>query len=151
MSRTETVRSARDDEAAAVAALVTAAGLPTLGLDQAWATVVADDTDGLAGVAALERHGPPGAPAFLLRSVAVRADRRGTGLGAALVTAALDAADGGGSGGRATVGLLTETAAGYFDRFGFTEVPRDRLPAALSASPELTTLCPASARAYLRG
>jgi amino-acid N-acetyltransferase len=37
----------------------------------------------------------------------------------------------------APVGLLTETAAGYFLRFGFVDVPRDDLPPALAASPEL--------------
>jgi amino-acid N-acetyltransferase len=81
--------------------------------------------------------------------VAVRADRRGTGLGTALVRSALEAADRD-AGGPAVVGLLTDTAAGYYDRFGFAEVARSAFPQQLMASPELTTLCPASARAFLR-
>lgn len=103
----------------------------------------------MVGVAALERYGTHGAPVFLLRSVAVRPDCRGSGLGAALVTAALAAADAQ-VGRRATVGLLTETAEGYFDRFGFARVDRDALPSALAASAELSGACPDSARAYLR-
>jgi hypothetical protein len=48
----------------------------------------------------------------------------------------------------APVGLLTETAADYFPRHGFTAVDRDPLPAALTASAELRL--PASAHALLR-
>lgn len=70
-------------------------------------------------------------------------------MGAALVTAALATADAE-AGGTATVALLTETADGYFDRFGFTAVKRDTLPAALAASPELAGACADTARAYLR-
>jgi amino-acid N-acetyltransferase len=150
MSATATVRPARPDEAEAVAALVAAAGLPVDGLDAAWLTLVTEDAGTLAGTATLECHGPPGAPVYLLRSVAVREDLRGKGLGDALVRAGLAAADQD-AGTRATVGLLTDTAGGYYGRFGFTAVSRDRLPPALSASPELTTLCPATAASYLRG
>jgi amino-acid N-acetyltransferase len=60
-------------------------------------------------------------------------------MGAALVRTALAAADACEQG-RAGVGLLTTTAAGYFDRFGFTATDRAVLPAALSASAELTGL-----------
>ena len=133
-----------------VATLVASVGLPTEGLDQAWTTLVVEDPDGeLAGVVALERHGPDHEPAFLLRSLVVRADRRGTGLGRTLVDGALSAADTH-VGGPATVGLLTETADGYFERFGFHAVERDQLPSALFASVELTGACPDTARAYLR-
>lgn len=150
MTVTTSVRSARAGEGAAAAELVSAAGLPTEGLEQAWVTLVTEDAAGeLVGTASLERYGPAGSRVFLLRSVAVRDDRRGTGLGAALVGAALDAADQD-AGTRATVGLLTDGAAGYYDRFGFVAVSREQLPPGLSASPELTRLCPASALAYLR-
>jgi amino-acid N-acetyltransferase len=120
-----TLRGATTDDHDAVARLVSDAGLPTLGLDVAWATVVADDETGLVGVGALERYESPVGPVFLLRSVAVRADGRGTGVGSAVVRAALAAADAD-AGAVATVALLTETAAGYFDRFGFTEITRGR-------------------------
>lgn len=144
------VRRARSDEAGAVARLVSEADLPTLGLDQAWAVLVAEDPAGPAGVAAVERYDEGGAPVFLLRSVAVRADRRGVGVGAALVQAALAAADEC-AGPPARVALLTDTAAGYYPRFGFRPVRRDELPGALLGSPELAGLCPAGAQAFLRG
>jgi amino-acid N-acetyltransferase len=131
------------------AAFIAACGLPTDGLDQVWATFIAADGAGFAGITALERHGPADAPVFLLRSVAVRAERRGSGLGAALVTAALAAADAE-AGRPAVVGLLTETAQGYFERLGFTRVDRSALPGESAASAELTGACPATAAAYLR-
>jgi amino-acid N-acetyltransferase len=150
MNATMRIRPGRPDDAASVRLLVTQAGLPIAGLDQAWTTLVAEDRAGVVvGVAGLERHGPPAGRVFLLRSVAVQPSRRGSGLGTALVTAALAAADAE-AGGTATVALLTETAAGYFDRFGFTSVKRDTLPGALSASPELAGACADTARAYLR-
>lgn len=144
-----TIRRATRGDADGIAELVDAAGLPTAGVHDVWLALVAGSSEALAGVVALERHGHDGSSAFLLRSLAVQPDRRGVGVGAALVTAALDAADSA-DGSRANVGLLTETADGYFARFGFRPVRRDDLPAALAASPELTGACPAGARAYLR-
>ncbi len=47
--------------------------------------------------------------------------------------------------GAASAYLLTTTAAPYFERFGFTEVPRTSAPAALQASSEFASVCPASA------
>lgn len=149
MTDTATMRPATTADAAAVAGLVAAADLPTAGIDQAWLTLVCEGSAGLDGTATLERYVGADGPVFLLRSVAVRAGRRGSGLGGALVRAALDAADQD-AGGHAVVGLLTDNAVGYYERFGFVEVPRTALPRDLLASPELTTLCPASARAFLR-
>jgi amino-acid N-acetyltransferase len=71
---------------------------------------------------------------------------RGRGVGIALSAAALAHVDAAGS----PVALLTETAAGYFPRFGFTPVDRDQLPASLAGSAELRGACPTSARALLR-
>jgi amino-acid N-acetyltransferase len=135
------VRLARPDEAGQVAELVTASRLPTAGLAGAWRTWVAVDGDQLLGTASLERHGD----ALLLRSVAVRAGQRGRGVGAELVRAALAAA-----GPRRPVALLTETAAGWFPRFGFRPVERAALDPALAASAELAGACPATAQAFLR-
>jgi amino-acid N-acetyltransferase len=143
------IRRADPTDAEQLHQLVREAGLPTEGLDAAWLTLVAEDGGQLSGVAALERHGPESAPAFLLRSVVVHQDRRGSGLGRALVRAALDIADAAVER-TATVGLLTETADGYFERFGFMPIKRDRMPRSLSASQELAGACSDSARAYLR-
>ena len=148
MGATVLVRPAHARDDAPARALLKRAGLPLDGYEQFWRRWVATHRNGeLAGVVALERHGTP--PVYLLRSLAVAPDQRGTGLGAALVRTALAAADAH-EHGRAGVGLLTETAAGYFDRFGFTATDRAGLPAALSASAELTGACPATATAYWR-
>lgn len=48
------------------------------------------------------------------------------------------------------VALLTETAAGWFPRFGFTVTSRDRLPRALPASAQVRHVCPASATTMIR-
>ena len=71
----------------------------------------------LIGCAGLEVHGA----AALLRSVAVSADQRSSGLGAQLVRAQLEAAK---SSHATSVSLLTTTAETYFPRFGFAVVPR---------------------------
>jgi amino-acid N-acetyltransferase len=135
------IRLAHPEETNRVAELVTAAGLPTAGLAQAWRTWVAVDRDRLLGTASLERHGG----AYLLRSVAVHHEARGRGIGAQLVSAALAAVDPAGP-----VALLTETAAGWFPRFGFHPVDRTALDPALAASAELAGACPATAQAFLR-
>jgi N-acetylglutamate synthase-like GNAT family acetyltransferase len=135
------VRLARPDETGQVAELVTDAGLPTAGLAGAWRTWVAVDGDQLLGTASVERHGD----AYLLRSVAVRSDQRGHGIGAGLVRAALAAVDP-----RRPVALLTETAAAWFPRFNFHPVERAALDPALAASAELAYACPASAQAFVR-
>ena len=92
----------------------------------------------LIGCAGLELHGS----AALLRSVAVNANQRSSGLGARLIKAQLEAA----RGLQATsISLLTTTAETYFPRFGFEIVPRSKLPAELQDSLELRGACPDSA------
>jgi len=135
------IRLAHPEETNTVAELVTAAGLPTAGLAQAWRIWVAVDRDRLLGTASLERHDG----AYLLRSVAVRDEARGRGIGAQLVRTALAAVAPAGP-----VALLTETAAGWFPRFGFHPVDRAALDPALTASAELAGACPATAQAFLR-
>jgi amino-acid N-acetyltransferase len=135
------IRLAHPEETNTVAELVTAAGLPTAGLAQAWLIWVAVDRDRLLGTASLERYDG----AYLLRSVAVRDEARGRGIGAQLVRAALAAVAPAGP-----VALLTETAAGWFPRFGFHPVDRAALDPALTASAELAGACPATAQAFLR-
>jgi amino-acid N-acetyltransferase len=135
------IRLAHREETHRVAELVTAAGLPTAGLAQAWRIWVAVDGDRLLGTASLERH----SDAYLLRSVAVRDDARGRGIGAQLVRTALAAVEP-----RRPVALLTETAAAWFPRFGFHPVERAALDPALAASAELAGACPATAQAFVR-
>ena len=140
------IRRATAADAAAVERLVDESGLPLAGLRQVALRFVAEDDHGLAGIAALEEHGAGPERALLLRSVTTRPDVRGTGVGAALVGAALLHGDEA----RAPIALLTETAEHWFPRFGFRVVARDDLPSALAASEELRGACAVTARAFLR-
>jgi len=128
----------------AIFELLERSALPRDGLDAHVATtLVARDANGLVGTAALELYGT----AALLRSVAVAAEQRGRGLGAALTATALDLAR---HRGVRTVYLLTETAAGFFPRFGFRPIPRPAVDPAVLGSAEFTTACPASALVMIR-
>jgi amino-acid N-acetyltransferase len=90
------------------------------------------------GCAGLEVYGD----AALLRSVAVEAEHRRGGVGAALTRAALDEAA---RSGIAAVYLLTTTAERFFPRFGFEIVDRADVPAAVQSSVEFAHASCASA------
>ena len=79
--------------------------------------------------------------AALVRSLAVAADVRGTGLGATVLRRALEEARGRPGG----VYALTTTAEAYLARFGFEPIARAGLPVALLESRELQGACPTSA------
>ena len=99
----------------------------------------------MVGSAALEAYGG----AALLRSVAVRGELRGKGLGRRLVSAALELA----AERRAnTVYLLTEGAEDFFVRLGFRRVARTdvgRESPEVSRSVQFTSACPESAQAMM--
>ena len=119
--------------------LLALAKLPTAGLAaHLGTTLAARDDDRLVGCAALELYDG----AALLRSVAVDATCRGQGLGQALTRAALALAR---SRGVKTVYLLTETAGGFFPKFGFTKTTREDVEPAVKQSVEFTGACPESA------
>jgi len=123
----------------AIASLLRDSGLPLDGLDKhLGATIVARDDGAIVGCAALELYGSDA----LLRSVAVAPTHRGEGMGEALTAAAIALAR---KHGIHAIHLLTETAEGFFPRFGFTITTRDAVPAAVRTSVEFTTACPASA------
>jgi N-acetylglutamate synthase-like GNAT family acetyltransferase len=138
------VAPAQTGDLADVLALLADAGLPAIGVadrfPRGFLVARAPEDGVLAGVAGVETHGRVG----LLRSVAVRADRRGTGLGQELGRAAVALAR---AEGLAELYLLTTTAEGFFPRLGFQPVARTELPAELEASEELRGACPASAAA----
>lgn len=134
------IRLAVPEEIPAVAALLTRSGLPLAGVEDLWRTWVAvDDRDlddgdlddgdvgsggllggRLLGCAGLEPRGE----AYLFRFVAVHPDARGTGVGGAVVAAALAAVPAG-----RPVALLTKTAD-QFPRFAFRPVSRAARPGA---------------------
>ena len=86
-----------------------------------------------------------GRPDRLLRSIVVLPDRRGHGLGQALVATLEQQA-------RhlrvQRLHLLTTTAAPFFRTLGYADTDRGAAPPAIAASREFAALCPASA-AYL--
>ena len=123
----------------AIVELLAASKLPRASIeDYVASTLVARDDANVVGTAALELYGS----AALLRSVAVATQLRGQGLGAALTVAALDLAR---RRGIRTVYLLTETAGGFFPKFGFTAITRAQVEPVVLQSPEFTTACPKSA------
>ena len=133
------IRAATTGDLAAVKRLLETNKLPLAGLEEHVATtLVAQRSARIVGCAAIEIHGTAG----LLRSVAVDEARRGTGMGHQLTQAALDLAR---ARGVTRVFLLTTTAATFFPRFGFREVARADVDAAVRDSVEFTTACPASA------
>jgi amino-acid N-acetyltransferase len=119
--------------------LLAGAGLPPDGLAGCLATaLVARTGEALVGAVALELYDTHA----LLRSLVVDVGERGSGIGRTLVGAALALAH------RHRVSevlLLTETAAPFFARLGFTGISRADVPSSVRASVQFRTVCPASA------
>lgn len=134
------IRAAGGADLAAVAALLAANGLPVADLPPDLADFyVATDAAGLAGTAGLQRCGDG---IGLLRSLAVRADARGHGLGHDLCATIEGHAV---RLGMTRLFLLSTGAAGYFARLGYRRTERDQAPAAIRATAQYGNLCPASA------
>jgi amino-acid N-acetyltransferase len=128
-----------------VTALLAASGLPYEDLTPAhlahFHTVRQDGR--LLGVVGLEAYGESG----LLRSLAVREEARGEGLGDRLVAALERAAV---EVGLSTLYLLTTTAAPFFASRGYTTVDRSAVPEAIRQSAEFASICPASAACMVK-
>ena len=99
---------------------------------------LAFDDDELVGTAGMELLGRVG----LLRSVAVAETHRSRQLGRQLFAAALDHAQ---ANGVQEVFLITDSAAGYFEKNGFQRVERNEAPAEIAGTAQFAGLCPASA------
>lgn len=111
-----------------MAGLLTAAKLPIADLSEPGRTFFRfDDAEGLIGYGGLEGEG---------------ADRRGRGIGRAIIAALEQQAREFGVG---HLHLLTTTAASFFRSLGFADASRESAPATIAASHEFTALCPASA------
>jgi amino-acid N-acetyltransferase len=126
------------DELPEVAALLGANGLPTADLSPAIVFLGVRDGLGLEGVVGLEPYGEVG----LLRSLAVRHDRRGSGLGSALV---LELERLAAEHQFTSLYLLTTTAEGFFAHRGYAHCARDVVPPAIRGSTEFASLCPSTA------
>jgi amino-acid N-acetyltransferase len=127
------------DSRSEIEALLQSSHLPTSDLDAAHPFFIGErDDTGLAGVVGVERRGSVG----LLRSLAVRPDRQGTGLGTRLADAAEQWALGQGID---QLYLLTTTAERFFARRGYEVQSRDQVDPAIRTTTEFTSACPASA------
>jgi amino-acid N-acetyltransferase len=134
---------AQRDELPQVLELLEEGGLPPDGLEERLPTILVARLEGrIVGSAAVKLYGS----AALLRSVAVRWDLRGTGLGRRLTESAVQISR---ALGAEEAYLLTETADHFFPRFGFKPIPRSEVPASVRRSVEFTSACPASARAMM--
>ena len=133
------VRNARQDETAAILGLLAGNGLPTGDIGTAdirW--FVSEDDGALSGVVGIETFGGDA----LLRSLAVKPELRRGGIGAALVDHAEQRCR---DLGLRELVLLTQTAEAFFAKRGYTRIERNAAPAAVKASAEFRSLCPASA------
>ena len=137
------IEAAHVDDLPAILALLQKSGLPQDGLsDHVTTTLVAREDHAIVGSAALELYGT----VALLRSVAVADQLRGQGLGQQLTKEVLKLSE---QHGVTLVYLLTETASGFFPRFGFRPIPRSEVAPAIHASTEWTTACPETAQAMV--
>jgi len=133
------IRPARPADLPRVEALLREAALPWEDLALHFgAFLVGEQGGALVASAGLEHYGPDA----LVRSVAIAAPLRSTGLGAALCDTLLGDAR---RRGVRDAYLLTTTAPLFFARLGFAPIARESAPAAIRATREFAELCPASA------
>jgi amino-acid N-acetyltransferase len=138
------LRASGPDDIPAVEALLAEAGLPLEGAANAFVNgVVAEDGGQIVAAAGTERF--PGVA--LLRSVVVRADRRGEGSGRAVVDWVEREAP---RSGVARLYLLTETAAAWFAQLGYEPIAREAVPPPVGRSVEFTTACADTAIAMVK-
>ena len=140
LPRLLTARLLPAGELPALAAVLSAAGLPTQDLGETGREFFAfrDPRGTLVGYGGIEVLGLDA----LLRSVITVPEMRGRDYGAALVDRLLALAL---RRGVRTVYLLTTTAVPFFERLGFAAIDRAEAPPAIAATREFATYCPASA------
>jgi len=97
-----------------------------------------NDNDKLVGVGGLEIMGS----VALLRSVAVKPDVRGKGIGKELVAQIEQVAK---HSGIKALYLLTKTAANFFQTIGHQRIERNNFAESLKRTAQFTGLCPVSA------
>ena len=132
------ISPARELDFESIQALLEREHLPVAGLhDHLAHTFVARDGNRIIGCGAVEVYGD----GALLRSIAVDAEHRRTGIGGELTRRAIDIAQ---RSGVPAVYLLTTTAERFFPRFGFEIVDRADVPQGVQVSQEFVTGCCAS-------
>lgn len=84
----------------------------------------------------------------ILRSCVVAPGQKGQGLGGQLIEAIIDTARGRQIG---LLFLLTESASGFFLKYGFQETDRRTVPVEIAGSAQFSEICPQSAAAMTLG
>lgn len=129
------IRQARAADERAIRSLLKKAGLPFEDIEVGrQAFLVATAGGRVVGMEAYGEHG-------LLRSLAVKEELKGNGLGSELTEEMVDKAR---SLGVRELYLLTMTAEPFFARHGFEKIERAKAPAALQGTTEFASLCPVS-------
>ena len=105
--------------------------------------LVARQVGAVVGAVGYEKHGSDA----LLRSLVIAPGCRNAGLGGRLVAQISARAR---AAGLTRLYLLTTTAEKFFAARGFAPVDRKAVPAAVAATPEFRSLCPASAVCMVR-
>ena len=144
-ARSIVLRQAETSEIAEIRALLAAAYLPVADANDSHVPcfLVAAETHGIIGTVAVEPCGGYG----LLRSLAVRPEARGRGIGRRLVTECETRARQTGLRG---LYLLTTTAERFFGTLGYDELERWELPESVRRTEAFRSLCPESAIAMMK-
>ncbi len=138
------IRPATVDDLASIEALLRQCGLPVVGVgDHLQNFFVAIDGSMMCGCGGIEHYGE----AALIRSVAVVAHARNSGLGQTIVSRLVSECH---SRKVRSMVLVTTTAEDYFARLGFVRVSRDDVPPLVLASSQFQGVCPGSAVSMLR-
>ncbi|MCK9357274.1 MAG: arsenic resistance N-acetyltransferase ArsN2 [Dehalococcoidia bacterium] len=135
-----TIRDSAGRDRADILALLSSGGLPVSDVDSSGTLrfLVAEMDGAVVGCIGREVHGPHA----LLRSFAVAADLRNSGVGSTLFREAESRCR---SEGVREVYLFTTTAEAFFSRRGFARLDRKLAPAAIQSTSEFTSTCPVSA------
>jgi glycerol 3-phosphatase-2 len=140
-------RRATSKDVTTIKALLDEAGLTAEGaeqrIDRTLVSAAGPDAEGIDATACLLVEDGLG----ILRSVAVRKELQGKGLGVLAVAAVIAEAR---SAGLRHVSLFTETAVAFFERLGFKVVDRGELPEPIRTSRHAAEECAASAAAMIR-
>jgi arsenate reductase len=139
-----TLRPAVEADRRTVAELLVEAKLPVDGLEEQFGDgyVIAELDGRVVGAGGIEVHGKYG----LLRSVVVREEARGRGLGPLIVN---DRLRWSARTGLRAVYLLTIDIPEFFEHIGFTAMDRAEMPDEIQSSKEYAETCPATATAMV--
>jgi amino-acid N-acetyltransferase len=138
------LRAAADQDLGVIRLLLEQAGLPTSDLSTSKPEFIVLWDDGrIVAAGALEPFGS----AALVRSIVVAGDRRGAGLGRAIVQELEKVARAGRIG---SLILLTQTAAEFFAQRGYRVIERIDVPQDIRESTEFRSLCPATATCMMK-